>query len=141
MMSGEPPAATVTIKRTGRDGYVCALATHDMIGSAAAPAARCKNVRRGNFIVSKSAGGEKQDFGTSSLADQATLLPVYAVGTYFVPEDRQCDVLALELAMDACPVRLDLTTVTLLRAGIGKTTWPRARPSRARSSRNGGRPS
>jgi hypothetical protein len=29
-------------------------------------------------------------------------------------------VLALELAMDACPVRLDLTTVTLLRAGIGK---------------------
>ena len=53
MMSGEPPAATVTIKRTGRDGYVCALATHDMIGSAAAPAARCKNVRRGNFIVSR----------------------------------------------------------------------------------------
>ena len=38
----------------------------------------------------------------------------------FVPEDRQRDVLALELAMDACPVRLDLTTVTLLRAGIGK---------------------
>jgi hypothetical protein len=37
-----------------------------------------------------------------------------------VPEDRQRDVLALELAMDARPVRLDLTTVTLLRAGIGE---------------------
>jgi hypothetical protein len=37
-----------------------------------------------------------------------------------VPEDRQRDVLALELAMDACPVRLNPTTVTLLRAGVGK---------------------
>jgi hypothetical protein len=37
-----------------------------------------------------------------------------------VPEDRQRDVLALELAMDARPIGLDLTPVALLGAGIGE---------------------
>jgi hypothetical protein len=37
-----------------------------------------------------------------------------------VPEDRQGDVLALELAMDRRPVGLDLPTVTALRAGVGE---------------------
>ena len=36
----------------------------------------------------------------------------------FVPEDRQRDVLALELAMDACPVRLDLTTDARARVNV-----------------------
>ena len=36
-----------------------------------------------------------------------------------VPEDRQRDVLSLELAMDARPVGLDLPPLALLRAGVG----------------------
>ena len=35
----------------GRDGYVCALATRKTAGSAAAPAARCRNRLRGSFIL------------------------------------------------------------------------------------------
>src|ERR1700688_1175493 len=38
--------------RTGRDGYVCACARRDSVGSAAAPAAKCRNLRRGSFIKS-----------------------------------------------------------------------------------------
>jgi hypothetical protein len=38
----------------------------------------------------------------------------------FVPQDRQRDVLALELTMDFRPVRLDPTAVTLLGAGGGE---------------------
>jgi hypothetical protein len=51
MMSGVPPAGTKTITVTGRDGYVCALAIREAAETAAAPATRCKNLRRGNFIV------------------------------------------------------------------------------------------
>src|SRR6476620_615615 len=51
MMSFGPPAAKATTTRTGRVGYGCALATCGANGSAAAPAARCKNVRRGSFIA------------------------------------------------------------------------------------------
>src|SRR5262245_65611967 len=49
-MSTPPPAGKPTIKRTGRVGYACAHAIRDRAGSAAAPAARCRNVRRGSFI-------------------------------------------------------------------------------------------
>src|SRR5262245_36739547 len=49
--SVEPPAGKGTITRTGRDGYGCALADPDTIGSAAAPAARCRKFRRGSFIL------------------------------------------------------------------------------------------
>src|SRR5262245_47004747 len=56
MMSGEPPAADVTIKRTGRVGYACAPATRERAGTAAAPAARCRNLRRGSFIAQPSQG-------------------------------------------------------------------------------------
>jgi hypothetical protein len=52
LMSFGPPAAKPTTMRTGRDGYVCAHATCDTTGSAAAPAARCRNLRRGSFIGS-----------------------------------------------------------------------------------------
>src|ERR1700688_1989058 len=38
--------------RTGRDGYVCACARRDSVGSAAAPAAKCRNLRRGSFTNS-----------------------------------------------------------------------------------------
>src|SRR5215831_2855870 len=37
-----------------------------------------------------------------------------------VPQDRQRDVLALQLAMDGCPVGLDMTTMALLGPGVGK---------------------
>jgi hypothetical protein len=37
-----------------------------------------------------------------------------------VPEDRQRDVLALDLPMDRLPLGLDLPTVTALRAGVGE---------------------
>src|SRR5262245_24394048 len=47
--SPPPPGAKPTTKRTGRVGYACALAIRDTVGSAAAPAARCRNVRRGSF--------------------------------------------------------------------------------------------
>src|SRR5215831_5881172 len=50
-MSLTPPAGNGTTKRTDRDGQVCALATRDKAGSAAAPAARCRNCRRGSFTV------------------------------------------------------------------------------------------
>src|SRR5450631_441387 len=46
-----PPAGNPTMMRTGRVGYACARAMHDMVGSAAAPAARCRNWRRGIFIA------------------------------------------------------------------------------------------
>src|SRR5262245_55518565 len=46
-----PPAAKGTIIVIGRDGYVWALAICNTIGSAAAPAARCRNCRRGSIIA------------------------------------------------------------------------------------------
>src|SRR5262249_15905361 len=46
-----PPAGAGTIRRTGRDGYACAHATRDTDGSAATPAVRCRNFRRGSFIL------------------------------------------------------------------------------------------
>src|SRR6476619_2370344 len=52
-MSVGPPAANATIQRTGRTGYVCALAMRDKTGSAAAPAARCKNLRRVSFMATR----------------------------------------------------------------------------------------
>src|SRR5262245_36309481 len=50
MMSIWPPGGNGTIMRTGRDGKVCSHAIRDTAGSAAAPAARCRNCRRGSFI-------------------------------------------------------------------------------------------
>src|SRR6516164_1686766 len=50
VMSVAPAGPNGTIKRTGRVGYACAHATRDKAGSAAAPAARRKNFRRGSFI-------------------------------------------------------------------------------------------
>src|SRR5215470_8916251 len=50
-MSWVPPAAMGTTKRTGRAGYACAQATRDAADSAAAPAVRCRNRRRGSFIL------------------------------------------------------------------------------------------
>src|SRR6516225_3122011 len=49
--SVSPPGAKGTIIVIGRDGYVCALAIHETAGSAAAPAARCRNFLRGNLMV------------------------------------------------------------------------------------------
>src|SRR5438552_9139352 len=45
------PAAPGTTMRTARVGYACALAIRETAGSAAAPAARCRNCRRGSFIL------------------------------------------------------------------------------------------
>src|SRR6266481_484527 len=50
-MSVVPPGAKPTIKRTGRVGYDCAPAIREIVGSAAAPAARRRNRRRGSFIA------------------------------------------------------------------------------------------
>src|SRR5262249_8374764 len=49
-ISVPPPGAYPTITRTGREGYACARAVRETAGSAAAPAARCRNRRRGSFI-------------------------------------------------------------------------------------------
>src|SRR5262245_11477055 len=49
-ISVPPPGAYPTITRTGREGYACARAVRDTAGRAAAPAARCRNRRRGSFI-------------------------------------------------------------------------------------------
>src|SRR5215475_2229755 len=52
VVSAPPPGGNPTNRRTGRDGYACALADPDTIGSAAAPAARCRNcLRWGSFIL------------------------------------------------------------------------------------------
>jgi hypothetical protein len=37
--------------RIGRDGYVCAQATGETAGSAAALAVRCRNARRESFVI------------------------------------------------------------------------------------------
>src|SRR5262249_38003148 len=50
--SVSPAGANGTITRTGRVGYACAQPMRDTAGSAAAPAARCKNARRGSFMAS-----------------------------------------------------------------------------------------
>ena len=50
-MSVDPPGANGTIKRTGRVGYVCPFAMSGTTGRAAAPAARCRNRRRGSLMV------------------------------------------------------------------------------------------
>jgi hypothetical protein len=50
-VTNAPPAAKPTIKRTGFVGYACARAIRDTAGSATAPAARCRNRRRGIFIT------------------------------------------------------------------------------------------
>src|SRR5262245_28059224 len=44
-----PNGTTIVI---GRDGYACASAIRDTAGSAAAPATRCRNLRRGNRMAS-----------------------------------------------------------------------------------------
>jgi hypothetical protein len=54
------------------------------------------------------------------LAEAGVAVALRIARDVLVPQDRQCDVLAFELAMDSRPVRLDLTPVTLLRAGIGE---------------------
>jgi hypothetical protein len=50
-----PPAGNPPMIRTGRDGYVSGLARREMAGRAAAPAARCRNRRRGNLMNSPTA--------------------------------------------------------------------------------------
>jgi hypothetical protein len=45
---------------TGRVGYPSALAIREAAGSAAVPAAKCKNLRRGSFI----------DFSSEMLASE-----------------------------------------------------------------------
>src|SRR5262249_21793573 len=45
-----PPAGNGTILVTGRAGQACAHAMRRTAGSAAAPAATCKNARRGSFM-------------------------------------------------------------------------------------------
>src|ERR1017187_10234050 len=50
-MSAELPAGKPTNKRTGRVGYVCAHASRETAGSIAAPAAKCRNWRRGSFMA------------------------------------------------------------------------------------------
>jgi hypothetical protein len=50
MASVGPPAANGATIVMGRVGYICALAICETAGIAAAPATRCKNVRRGSFI-------------------------------------------------------------------------------------------
>jgi hypothetical protein len=50
-MSAEPPGGAPTTIRTGRAGYACALAERGKAGSAAAPAARCRNRRRGILMA------------------------------------------------------------------------------------------
>jgi hypothetical protein len=52
------------------------------------------------------------------LAEAGVAVALRIARDVLVPEDRQRDVLALELAMDARPVGLQLTPVALLRAGI-----------------------
>src|SRR5215467_14582413 len=51
IVSVGPPAAAPTTTVIGRDGYVCALAIRVTTGSAAAPAARCRNCRRRNRLM------------------------------------------------------------------------------------------
>ena len=48
--SDTPPGANGTIMVIGRIGYACAQAVPDAVGSAAVPAAKRKNVRRGSFM-------------------------------------------------------------------------------------------
>src|SRR5215475_11426991 len=50
MGSATPPGGTGTMMVTGRDGYACAQAKREPVGSAAAPAARCRKFRRGSFM-------------------------------------------------------------------------------------------
>src|SRR5262245_45398086 len=53
-----PPAVNETIQWTGRVGYPCAQVMRDTAGSAAAPAARCRNCLRGSFIESSLHSGD-----------------------------------------------------------------------------------
>src|SRR5262245_31777822 len=52
VVSAPPPGGNPTIRRTGHDGYACALADPDTIGSAAAPAARCRKCLRWGCFIS-----------------------------------------------------------------------------------------
>src|SRR5215470_691150 len=49
-MSLAPPAGKHTIQCTGRAGQFCARAMRGAAGTAAADAARCRNVRRASFM-------------------------------------------------------------------------------------------
>src|SRR6516225_7224010 len=50
-VSVTPPGAKATTARTGRLGWACAHASRGTLGSTAATAARCRNLRRGSFII------------------------------------------------------------------------------------------
>ena len=54
--SKPPPGGNGTTSRIGRVGYACACAVRDAAEDAAAPASRCRNRRRGIFIVFPRAG-------------------------------------------------------------------------------------
>jgi len=56
--------------------------------------------------------------GPVEIAEAGIAVPVGMLLDVFVPQDRERDVLALELAMDRRPVRLDLTATALLRPGV-----------------------
>src|SRR5205823_1173915 len=57
---------------------------------------------------------------SEELAEAGVAVALRIARDVLVPEDRQRDVLALQLPMDARPIGLDLPTVTLLRAGISE---------------------
>src|ERR1051326_643534 len=50
-MSGAVPGPKTTIRRVGRDGYACARARRESAGSATAPAAKRRKLRRGSFTA------------------------------------------------------------------------------------------
>src|SRR5713101_2554201 len=79
-VSAPPPGGNPMIQRSGRDGYACALAIRDRAGRAAAPAARCRNCRRGSFMAS--AISRDRTFGMSrwELSNKIHRLPVGAEG-------------------------------------------------------------
>ena len=66
--------------QTHRPRRIC-LRSRDARHDRERGSARCQvqECAAGKFHSVQSAGGEQQDFGTSSLADQTTPLPVYAV--------------------------------------------------------------
>src|SRR5215471_15431800 len=56
--------------RTGRVGYPCADAERHTAGSAAALAARCKNLRRGSFILNLPLASDHSGSSKAALFDQ-----------------------------------------------------------------------
>src|SRR5262245_25902387 len=83
-MSGDPPGANGTIKRTGRVGY--AWAARHKTGSDTAPVARDNTRRRESFIAAsvRKAGADatRLQLG-SSLQTNSTLRPIHNFSTIY----------------------------------------------------------